>query len=323
MHKQDRELTGVFGRLIAHYPDGDTLYALLRTGERIVGKADPEQFTRGMSYRFLGRWTDHWKYGRQFNFDTYVQAVPASEESIVKYLQRNANHVGPAKARRLCERYGADAVRVLRESPEEVAGRGILTLDQAHEAAACLRQLEARESTLIELHGLFAGRGFPLNRLIDACMQLFGAAAGERVKRDPYCLLVHRLPGCGFCRVDRLYLDLGGRPDRLKRQMLCAWHAVRTDRRGNTWVEVEVAERGVRDLVAGCQVRTERAIRLGVRAGWLALRVDERGRRWLAERIKADNERRLARKVGELQGAEHENQMAKRATPGRLDRTPA
>jgi hypothetical protein len=131
--------------------------------------------------------------------------------------------------------------------------------------------------------------------LIAACIAKWGARAPERVRRDPFALLIAGLPGCGFLRCDALYLSLGHNPARLKRQALCCWQALREfgDRGGDTWFVVErVAQELHRKL--GDAARPKAAVRLGLRARWLARYRDREGKLWLAEARKAANEQRVA-----------------------------
>src|SRR5215472_19220102 len=106
------------------------------------------------------------------------------------------------------------------------------------------------------------------------------------------------LPGlwrstCHSC--DALYLALGHNPARLKRQAICCWQALREfgDRGGDTWFPVERVAQELRRKL-GDAARPKDAVRLGLRARWLARYRDRDGQLWLAEARKANNERRLA-----------------------------
>jgi hypothetical protein len=107
--------------------------------------------------------------------------------------------------------------------------------------------------------------------------------------------MTSNLPGAGFLRCDALYLALGHNPARLKRQALCCWHSLREfgERGGDTWFPVERVSQDLRRKL-GEAARPVAAVRLGLRARWLARYRDRDGKLWLAEARKANNERRLA-----------------------------
>jgi hypothetical protein len=108
-------------------------------------------------------------------------------------------------------------------------------------------------------------------------------------------MMTSDLPGCGFLRCDALYLALGHNPARLKRQALCSWQALREfgERGGDTWFPVERVAQELRRKL-GDAARPKAAVRLGLRAQWLARYRDRDGTLWLAEARKAANERRVA-----------------------------
>lgn len=267
----------------------------------ILGNAKQGDLIWNLPYTFYGRWEDDPRAvsvesPQQFRFNSFRQLEPATREGIIQYLRRFANGIGAGIGGRLFDSLGPDAVKILRTDPTAAAasinnGRVWLTDDAARSAAAALKQVAEYEDVKIELANLFAGRGFP-GKLIDEVIRRWKAVAPARVKRDPFSLLVHKLPGCGFARCDRLYLDLGLPAGRLKRQLLCLWHALRTDNEGHTWRPEQTLEKRLGELVGGAKLQPKRAIRLGVKSRWLAYRQGPTN--YVAEYRKADNERTLA-----------------------------
>ena len=262
------------------------------------GPAAEGELTRGLEYRFIGRWVEHHKYGRQFAFTSFVLEEPAREEAVIAYLQQ-CRGIGPSTAALLWQKYGPDAVRMLREKPHEASvGIPRFSPKMAEEAAAKLRTMKLTEKTKIELLALLKGRGFP-RRTIDLAIERWGAKAPELIRRNPFKLLVFR--GCGFLLCDRMWLDLGLPPDRLKRQALCAWHAVASDSDGHTWLPVSSVIGAVNGKVAGTEPKAKRAIELARRARLLVTR-REGDRVWVAEHAKARDEKRLADLIAEAAG---------------------
>jgi hypothetical protein len=277
----------------------------------VKGDAPIGEFIPGLTYRFGGRWDDDRVDPRtkavekQFKFTHYTKAEPHSRYGLVSYLAKFAPGIGPMIAGRLFDAFGSDAVKVLREFPEKAVvaanagGRSLLTSEKAEAASAVLKSMGKMEDTKIELVGIFHGRGFP-HTLVNHCIRVWGVLAPRRVHRDPFSLLVRRFPGCGFARCDRLYSDLGLPPGRLKRQMICLWHSLRTSGEGHTWFPADHCKRALEQAVSGVKVNFVRTVKLGLRSRWLAKHIDASGQLWLAEYAKAESEIAVADKLASL-----------------------
>lgn len=293
-----QELNGVFKGQRWMAPDSRYMIGYLDSGESVLGNLGDRDLIPGIEYRFLGKWDgkDGEGYGRQFKFETFLQVEPHSRRGVVEYLKRVAPGVGDVTAHRLCDLYGEnECLAVLKRNPVRVAAdiphlRG----GKAEKAAEALIEQEKFQETRIDLLDLFAGRGFPAS-LIDECISRWGIHAAIRVKKDPFCLLTHEMPGCGFLRVDGLYQELGNEPDRITRRVICAWHAVREDRTGSVWIAWDVVADGVRKLITNCP-RVEVAIDIAVAGGWLA-RESVNGEVYLAESAQAEHERVISERL--------------------------
>jgi exodeoxyribonuclease V alpha subunit len=289
------ELTGSVAAITWRSADGAFLVALLADGTTVAGQtvAGPT-LGPGAEYRFHGRWQQHPRHGRQFAADAWFPVQPHDERGIITYLETFAEGVGTRRALKLWEAFGPDAVRVLQNQPEIVAARGVMTRKAAIAAANSLWAAGAFQDTKIALMGLLAGRGFQLAVVMREAIRLWTVQAPLIIRRSPYALMLRRVPSCGFQRCDKLYLDLGNRPDRLKRQALCLWHWLRTDGEGHTWHSCQRTEQVLNSLI-GADAEPLRAMRMGKRAGIFVVRHD--GGDWIADRRNADNEQRLAEHV--------------------------
>lgn len=307
------ELRGTLNRFVYSNEDGFRIASVVNdqindNGQHIrrdtiaKGNDYSGELSPGIEYRFLGRWVSDPKYGKQFQFDQYVQCEPNSRGGVVGYLKKYAPGVGPVIASRLWDAFGTDAVKMLRVNPEQAAVevRG-LTLAKANEAAAELEKIKEHEETKIELTNLLQGRGFPQST-IDTILKQWKLHAPGRIKKDPFCLLVAEFAGCGFGRCDALYLELGHPPAKLKRQMLCVWNEMKKDMAGHTWFSLRWATAKIEQLIGAADTNPQRALKLGVRSKWLAARQDGDGQWWFSERSKASNEGIIAEKVRELMG---------------------
>jgi hypothetical protein len=160
--------------------------------------------------------------------------------------------------------------------------------------SAALIQDNQFQETKLQLLDLLAGRGFPHN-LPEEAARKFGVLAPVRIRRDPFCLLVAKLPGCGFLRCDALYVELGLPLDRMRRQIMCALHAIRSDSSGTTWHGWDEIAKTIGEQLSG-NVRIDRALRAAVRMKWLVTRTID-GKVWLADRKRATNEDEIANRL--------------------------
>ena len=260
----------------------------------IKGTIYPGQLKRDLTYRFYG-FTKEYRGEDQFVFESFVIETPAGEDAVVAYLTQ-CNGIGPAMARSIFKLYGDNSVAKLREHPDAVADEvSRLTVEKAREASAFLKKSETTERSKMDILGLLKGRGFP-KKTIEKLLDDYGAEASQVVARNPYLLM--RYKGCGFGKTDEMYLQMGLNRSRMKRQALCAWHAVAKQTGGDTWWRFDHVAREIRQNISSASVDVERAMRLAVRGKTLAECFRD-GHRWVAEYKKARDEERIAELVEE------------------------
>lgn len=301
MTRKIEELTGVYQATRWTNPERDFSIGCLTDKTCVLGPvSDENPLIPGVKYRFHGHWQNDDRFGRQFKFQAAVAQEPSTVHGVSEYLKKYAPNVGLGIAHRLCDLYGPDnAIAVLKQNPDKVAADcRWLTPEKAREASRALIAAQQFQETRVRLMDLFAGRGFP-GKLVEACVEKWRTLAPTLVKRDPYRLLTSRMPGCGFLRVDRLYLDLGLPPQRMKRQVMACWHFLHSDMTGSVWYSREDVTRGMAALVSGQQFRPDRAIAIACRAGLIV--VDERGgKEWIADAAAAGHEEYVSERLAVL-----------------------
>lgn len=275
----------------------------------VKGTCDPDVLIPGIRYRFFGKWgASQTKNGRTydaaFEFSQVVRQEPHNRGGMIQYLQRYATGIGYGHAGKLWDAFGSEAARMLRTQPDEVAQRlPKIPMSTINAASEALQVHAATEDVRIELASLFEGRHFSRS-LPDVLIKRWGIHAPRIVRHDPFKLMINRIPSCGFDRCDKLYMDLGLPPDRLKRQFAAIWRAMQEDSSGHTWFPLAKAEQAVREKISGCTAENlnwRKAVKLGVKAGWLRVHSvathDGRTEHFISERDKATSEERLANAI--------------------------
>jgi exodeoxyribonuclease V alpha subunit len=293
-------LVGTVTRHLREWDNGDLkkLVLALDTGHHVVVHVeDRDQMPVGACFRFYGRAvpTD---FGDQFAADVWFAHAAPDRPATVAFLVDVCPGVGRTTAERLADRYGGDAVQVLLHSPGRAVEDGLLAEDTARMAAEAIRAADDLPAAYLAVLDLLQGRGFP-RRAAAAAVRRWRGRAPEVIRADPFALLTHRVPGAGFRRCDRLHLDLGLPPGDLRRQMLCAWHAMaQEDRVGHVWFPAPAAAARLRAGL-GEAARPKDAFRLGLEQDWLASQ-RHGGEVYLAVRHRAEDERVIADALGLL-----------------------
>lgn len=276
---------------------------------------EPDELRKDQEYRWMGTWSNHPKYGRQFKASSFVLKLPHGRAGVISYLRDAGEGLGfgAARAARLWDHYGSDAVQSVRTNPQEAAEvlarvKLPIALERMQQIAVKLEEDAALEACTLDLLDVLTGRGFP-KAVVRECVREWGNRASQVIRRDPYKLM--RFRGCGFKRCDATWLELGLPASRLKRQALAAWYAIARDTEGHTWFGEQMAVKGAEQNIAGAEVRAQKALTLAVRGKALAAVQTDGVRgpvsatgttRWVAEWKKARNEGELAELIAEARG---------------------
>lgn len=278
----------------------DKDYAIVRLSRGCVARGPlliGEDIVVGDAYRLHGKWTWQTYRGKrslQFRWDAYEAAPNSSKQGVTAYLDYYCEGIGPKRAEALWDRYGEDAIRVLRESPQRVVADGVLPEDVATNAAGVLAKNAKNEELRAELIGLLVGRGFHLRHLLPAVIERWGWQAPQIIRDDPFRMLTCRIPSAGFKRCDRLYLDLGHPLNRPSRARYAILHEFQTKHKGNTWHDERKISAILSEYCSDCQdeFRTE-VINFCIQIEALVQRKID-GSLWFAERNKAASEELIA-----------------------------
>lgn len=160
--------------------------------------------TAGERVRCRGTWTQHPRYGRQFDARSIQTAPPATPDAIEKYLASGAiDGVGPHYARKLVQHFGAQLPQVLQNNPvylESVEGIG--PERRRRIATSWHKHANVRDIMMfLHQHGVGPARAAQIHRR-------YGERAIGTLRDNPY-RLAEDLHGVGFLTADQIAQRLG------------------------------------------------------------------------------------------------------------------
>lgn len=256
-----------------------------------VGTIDAKELKLRHDYVMHGYWEHHETYGTQFRFTSMTESAPISYQGVINYLQE-ARGLGLARAKQIWSKYQDKSLLTVRTLPHAIAATCNVGVDQATEWADYFTGRVRDERFNQELMGLLVGHGFQYEKLKKALLQRWGIAAVDEIKKDPYHML--GMPSAGWMRTDALYMHLQKPPHRLKRQALCAYFNLMKDQSGHTWLPEWAGEQAIMQKVGGTSLRTVTALNLCYRAKLLERWQAPDGAFYVADRDRAEWERRVA-----------------------------
>jgi exodeoxyribonuclease V alpha subunit len=273
------ELKGIVERITYHNPDNG--WSVLRVQpfdqrqEAATVVVHQTRVFAGATMRFLGQWSEHPRFGRQFKADTALELKPATAAALEKYLGSGLiKGVGPKTARKIVRHFGDRTLEVFEAEIERLTEVPGIAAAKLKSISAAWREHRAIREVMLFLQGhgistLFAVRIY----------KEYGDKAIAVVSSDPY-RLAEDIYGIGFFSADRVALSLGFAPDGDPRLMAAIRHVLAAGReQGHCYLTLEQVDAGVRELLD---------LDIGARAAGLLRRLAEEGR--LMVRTLADDQ---------------------------------
>ena len=169
-------------------------------------------------YRFTGVLKTHPKYGQQFQVETFVKEVPATEQGIIHYLSSDLfSGIGRKTAEMIVGKLGVDAIRIIMEDPYALDSVPRLNDEKKAKIRETLEQNLGLEKVMIKLNEW--GFGPQLGMKI---YQTYREETITLLTENPF-RLIEDVEGVGFGRADELGSKLGitgAHPDRIKAAVL-------------------------------------------------------------------------------------------------------
>ena len=170
--------------------------------ETATGQLPP--ISEGESVEMKGSWTTHTSYGRQFSVKEIKRMVPDSKIGLIRYLASGIiRGIGPATARHIVEKFGMDALDVIRYNPEKlkmVEGIGASKAEAI--AQSYIEQFDIQEKMSYLLR-------YDISvSLAHKIIKFYKNDTINTVEKNPY-LLANDIDGVGFLTADKIAKQVG------------------------------------------------------------------------------------------------------------------
>ncbi len=178
-------LTGTVEKITYRNQNNYYTVAVVRAGKEAVTVVGTLPFlNEGDAAEFVGVYTVHPSYGPQFKAESFERKAPENAAAVLRYLSSGAiRGIGPSTAQKIVERFGAEALNVIQEKPQElVIIRGI-SMKRALEISEDYKKQYGVRDLMLMLA--------KYNVTPDKCLQIFkrfGARSTEMIQSNPYVL---------------------------------------------------------------------------------------------------------------------------------------
>ena len=205
-HTAIEQITGMVDHIVFCNDDNGWTVLELDTNDAIVTVVGTfPQIQVGETLRVQGNWVTHPSFGPQFKGTASESTLPTDATAILRYLASGAvKGIGPATAARIVDYFGADALRILEEEPQELAKIKGISLSKARE----MGQSFCSQFGLREIVMTFGSYGLTPNEAL-RCWKKFGPSTLTKIKANPYLLCTSGLR-IGFEKADQINIALGG-----------------------------------------------------------------------------------------------------------------
>ena len=203
------EITGYVDHIIYRKPEnGYTVFILVSEGDEITCVGTLAQIDQGDYLQIEGEETSHPVYGSQIKIKNYRMVPPGDADSMERYLGSGAiKGVGPALAKRIVKKFGADTFRIIEEEPERLVEIKGISERIAKEISEQMDEKKGVREAMIFLQQYGIS-----NALAVKIYDTYGAKIYQVMKENPY-QLAEDIQGIGFKMADEIAAKIGIRTD--------------------------------------------------------------------------------------------------------------
>lgn len=194
------------------------------------------QIQEGDHYQFFGKWTDHPKYGLQFQATKYMKEKPSSKEAVITYLSSpRFKGIGKKTAERIVETLGTDCIDKILEDESVLDDVPQLNKSKKESLLSILEREQGMQKIIIALNNFGLS-----NQLAYKVYQRFEGKALITIQENPY-VLINEIDGIGFNRADSIAEEMGVEGDSSERIKAGIVYTLeeQTMKAGDTYVQAD------------------------------------------------------------------------------------
>lgn len=204
------------------------------------------QIVEGETYLFKGKVTNHPKYGKQLQAETFEKELPQTKQGVIHYLSSDLfKGIGKKTAETIVDKLGEDALQKIIDDPDVLKEIPKLNKQKRDTIAESIRENQAIERIMIKLNELGFGP-----KLAMAIYQFYKEETLNIIKQSPYRLVMD-INGIGFQRADQIAEQVGISKDHHDRLVAGASYFLdqQSLQNGHTFLPVDILVNGAYELL--------------------------------------------------------------------------
>lgn len=204
------------------------------------------QIVEGETYLFKGKVTNHPKYGKQLQAETFEKELPQTKQGVIHYLSSDLfKGIGKKTAETIVDKLGEDALQKIIDDPDVLKEIPKLNKQKRETIAESIRENQAIEHIMIKLNELGFGP-----KLAMAIYQFYKEETLNIIKQSPYRLVMD-INGIGFQRADQIAEQVGISKDHHDRLVAGVSYFLdqQSLQNGHTFLPVDILTNGAYELL--------------------------------------------------------------------------
>lgn len=205
MEREYVELCGSVENIVFSSQDSGFTVLDLNVGDELVCVVGQMLgVEEGEELKLTGFYDTHKTYGMQFKAQLYERSLPATTSAMIKYLSSGVvKGIGPATAKKIVEKFGADTFQIIEQSPMRLTEVSGITKAKAEKLIEDFKQVFGVRALMTFLA---AHRINPMQSV--SIYKKWGTLALDLVKQNPYILVSADVP-IDFSIIDGIAESLG------------------------------------------------------------------------------------------------------------------
>jgi exodeoxyribonuclease V alpha subunit len=212
-------IQGTLASIFRRFDSGYLIATIDPGGHKVVGTLPNPVI--GDRMEFHGRWEEHPRYGKQFNFDLAVAVTPKTQQDMLEFLSQ-LKHIGPVRASAIMNKFGDGIFDILDNAPQRLTAISGITAERVNIIAGEWDRIKSDKDTIFFLNSLGCT---PRQRAL--IMEHYKEETIAAVKVNPY-RMIKDIKGFGFKVVDGFAKKLGIASDSPLRAEAAVEHILRT-----------------------------------------------------------------------------------------------